>query len=458
MSLRQIDYAYITSYNECDRLLVTGLRDAFARRGQSFAVIGYTSCYIADLHRSLGVEFVNLRLPGKLPALDLGRVQAIEERLQWPAGEFVFPEGMGYRSRREKLLRRLVAVDEGYERLFSHYRIGCLIHKLGAELVRRLGFAHARKHGTTSVLLGNFPAHYPGRLYLHSQLSSERDDRPAPPPNVGDHVSFDDFSALIDRIRDRKEVVRYPAPGGRTWGEARRILWSMTRHGELEFVDDMLRRRLVMFQQFYRQAFAFWGGKSEIPNAKFYYFPLHVHDDSQITLRNPQFCDQLWIIEYISRSLPSDIRLVVKFHPGLDGSMPLRFVRSMRALENVVLLRGRVNSHEVVRQCLGVIVINSTVAFEALLQSKPVLVLGRWAFGRLGMTLHCDDLSTLPGALGELRRFRPDPQGLRRTLYDLYGEMYRCSFNREPIEHDQLAAALSAYALEHRSVGAGSRD
>ncbi|RME62965.1 MAG: hypothetical protein D6782_11185 [Alphaproteobacteria bacterium] len=444
-AMQRYDYVYVTSYNECDEALVLGLQKAFAAHGRSFAVLGYVSRYVENLYRALAVPFINLRRSGRLPKLNEERIATLQKSLGTTIAEFVFPESRYYKTAPSKLYRRLDAIMSGFEQIGQRYAIGCMIHKLGAELIRRCAMVYARANGVETVIMGTFPAHFAGRSYLHRQLSSERDRTGFPPANDHDEVSFEAFNALLDRIRDKKEVIHYPAPGSRRWSEAASLLLSMLRHGEYEFVEDMLGRRIELVRFRLRHALSYLGATERIPEGKFHFFPLHVFDDSQITVRNPQFFDQFWIIEYISRVLPHGVKLVVKLHPGLDGAVPASFVFRVKALKNVVLMRGKVNSHEVIKRAAGVIVINSTVAFEALLQNKPVLVLGHWAFGHLGMTQHADDLRALPQALARLEHARPDEAAVRRTLYDLYGEMYRCSYNREPVDYGALASAVMDY-------------
>ncbi len=443
--MQNFDFVYITSYNECDEPLITGLRDAFAARGKSFAVVGYVSRYVENLHRQADVPFFNLRSPGPLPRIESSAWQAIEARLPSSLRDFTFPEQRYYMTSRPKLVRRVAAILDGFERLREVIDIGCMIHKLGAELIRRCAMHEAEVHGIKSVLFGTFPGHFKGRTFLHNQIWSERDTVEPPPKNVDDDVSYADFRDMLIRIRDRKEVIHYPLVGMRRWSEAARFLSSMVVNKEYEFIGDLVRRRLELQRFRVRHFVSNRVASRSIPAEPYYFFPLHVFDDSQITVRNPEFYDQAWVLEHISRVMPHGMKLVVKLHPGLDGAVPTRFLRAMKKLDNVVLLKGNVNAHEVIKGSAGVIVINSTVAFEALLHRKPVLVLGHWSFGQLGMTQHVSDSRDLPQHLLALRDTIVDGDTVDQTLYDLYGEMYRCSYNREPIDYDAIVKSLLTY-------------
>lgn len=437
------DFVYVSSYNECDVALLQGLDAAFRKLRLRFAVVGYTSTYVAELIHATGVEFFNLRQPGPLRELREENWQALEERTGQPIGDFVFPEQRYYMTSREKLAARALALLDGFDVLLERVSIGAFLHKLGAELVRRTAMVAAEQHRIETIFLGTFPAQFVGRTFLHHHFWSERDDPSLPAPNVGDTVSKNSFARLLDDVRERRQVIHYPLQGTRRWAEAPRMLWSMVRHGEAEFVADILSRKVEIQKFRLRNVAAGFLATKSLPKEPFYFFPLHVFDDSQITVRNPQFYDQSWIIEMIERALPAGMRLVVKMHPGLDGAVPLSFLRKMTRLKRVHLLDGRCNAHDVIRRCEGVIAINSTVGLEALIHAKPVYILGHWTFGNLGLTRQLTDYRELPRDLLSLRSDHVDPERVVQVLYDLYGEMARFSYNREPIDYEAMAHALA---------------
>ncbi|MEO0062438.1 MAG: Capsule polysaccharide biosynthesis protein, partial [Pseudomonadota bacterium] len=112
-------------------------------------------------------------------------------------------------------------------------------------------------------------------------------------------------------------------------------------------------------------------------------------------------------------------------------------------------LNAGVNAHEVVRRSEGVIVVNSTVALESLIHGKPVYVLGHWTFGGLGITRQMQDYRHLAEDLLKLRTDCVDPDEVARVLYDLFGEMARFSYNREPVDYHAMAGALVQATQRH---------
>ncbi len=436
------DFVYVSSYNECDAGLLRGLHDACNRAGLRFAAAGYVSTYVQGLIGKTGVPFFNLREPGRLVPLPESEWPSLESRLGQPIRSFVFPESRYYMTPVGKLAARVKRVVEGFDRLAGRITVGAYVHKLGAEIVRRVLMTLAAEQGAQTFMLGTFPAQFVGRTYLHEQFWSERDDPVPPSRNTSDEIGREEFRALLDAVRERRQVISYPVPGARSWREAIPMFRSMLASGEGEFIGDILSRQHELLRFRVRNFFARRAAHRTLPEGPFYFFPLHVFDDSQITVRNPEFYDQSWVIDRIANALPAGMKLVVKMHPGLDGAVPLAFLRKMRALREVHLLDASVNAHQVIEKSAGIISINSTVGLEALIHGKPVLVLGRWTFGNLGMTRHIKDFAALPQALASLREDKVELAKVERTLYDLFGEMPRFSYNRLPIDYDAMVAAL----------------
>lgn len=65
-------------------------------------------------------------------------------------------------------------------------------------------------------------------------------------------------------------------------------------------------------------------------------------------------------------------------------------------ISNVVLIPPSYRSAELIKKSEGVIVINSTAGFEALMYGKPVIILGTEFYMDVGITYDVKDLRELP--------------------------------------------------------------
>lgn len=115
----------------------------------------------------------------------------------------------------------------------------------------------------------------------------------------------------------------------------------------------------------------------DIPNDKFIYFPMHVPNDVALTIRSPEYLDQLGFIYYISRNLPLGYKIVIKEHPAMLGDIDRsRVVQLLKNDKNIVLLKPDINNFDVLNKAALIITINSKAGAEAILNKKKVIVLG----------------------------------------------------------------------------------
>lgn len=133
------------------------------------------------------------------------------------------------------------------------------------------------------------------------------------------------------------------------------------------------------------------------------YYPLHVPGDMALTLRSPQYLDQLALIDVILRSVPHTHRVAIKEHPAMIGAIDAgRLIRLKRRYDNLVLLPPSTNNYRVIRAADLVVSVNSKSGAEAALLGKPVLVLGDAFYRSAPMVRAVDDPAQLRPAIREM--------------------------------------------------------
>lgn len=162
-------------------------------------------------------------------------------------------------------------------------------------------------------------------------------------------------------------------------------------------------------------------GVIELPKEEFFMFPLHYEPEVTLDLLAPYFRDQLTLIKYIAQSLPVNHKLVVKEHPGMKGRRAPSFYKEVERIKNLVLLDLNYDSYKVLdaKNCKGLIVINSTVGFEAVLLEKPVISLGRTYYAIPGVTTPLTDLIQLPEMLMKIEQLKPEKKNILSFLQAL---------------------------------------
>jgi len=164
---------------------------------------------------------------------------------------------------------------------------------------------------------------------------------------------------------------------------------------------------------------------------RYIYYPLHVPADVALTLRSPQFLDQLGLVDYIARSIPHTHRLVIKEHPAQVGALEASGVlRLLERHDNIRLLAASTNNFSVLSAADAVVSVNSKSGAEALLFQKPVLVLGDAFYSDSPLVTRVINLSELPGALEAAVHGRlGTPASARVRQY--FGAVWRQTFPGE---------------------------
>jgi hypothetical protein len=133
--------------------------------------------------------------------------------------------------------------------------------------------------------------------------------------------------------------------------------------------------------------------------SKYVFFPLQYPEESRLTVFSPEFFDQKWIIEYLSRSVPDETSVFVKQHPNHVGQQSPLWIRRLSQIQNVQFLCPELNAHEIISESEATVVTNNTVGFEALFYSTPLVVLGQAFYRDTPAVRTVDTLSNLRSAV-----------------------------------------------------------
>jgi len=120
---------------------------------------------------------------------------------------------------------------------------------------------------------------------------------------------------------------------------------------------------------------------------KIIFYPLHVPLDFQLTVRSPEYLDQIDFLESLLHQLPKDVVLWVKEHPAAIGAYGEKNLQNLIKKQNFRLFDPAINSYELIKKSDVVVTINSKVGFEALIHSKPVIVMGQPGYSNQGLTI-----------------------------------------------------------------------
>lgn len=109
----------------------------------------------------------------------------------------------------------------------------------------------------------------------------------------------------------------------------------------------------------------------------FFVYPMHFHPESSTSVMAPEFTNEYSNIINIANNLPFGTYLYVKDHKSAKGIHEYDFYKKISSLPNVRLINYDFNIKMLILNSKGVITINSTAGYEAVLLGKPVYIFGR---------------------------------------------------------------------------------
>ena len=130
----------------------------------------------------------------------------------------------------------------------------------------------------------------------------------------------------------------------------------------------------------------------------FFYFPLHLDQESTLLIGGPFFTNQIEIIRHIVKSLPVGYSLYVKEHPAmkLRGWHKTSEYKEIMELPNVVLIHPNVKPEEILKKCDLVISIASTASLEAAFYGKPSIIFAHSPYSTLSSVYRLKNIEELP--------------------------------------------------------------
>ncbi|MFW5803820.1 MAG: hypothetical protein ACOCWG_01155 [bacterium] len=109
----------------------------------------------------------------------------------------------------------------------------------------------------------------------------------------------------------------------------------------------------------------------------YYYYPMHLEPEAVVLYwGDGLYKNQIKLIENIAAQLPPGNYLLVKDHPHAGLNRHFRDYKRIKAIPNVKLLNPTIPGKEIAKEAKGVITINGTGGFEAILFNKPVYTFG----------------------------------------------------------------------------------
>lgn len=113
------------------------------------------------------------------------------------------------------------------------------------------------------------------------------------------------------------------------------------------------------------------------------YYPLHFDPEASTMVLADKLTNQLTVIEQMAKSMPAGYKLLVKEHLPMIGLRPNGFYDKIRNMPDVHLISPFADGFKLIKNAKLVVTITGTAAFEAILLSKPALIMGHTQYNCL---------------------------------------------------------------------------
>lgn len=317
---------------------------------------------------------------------------------------------------RRKLLTYLSLADRTCDSLKQGGHDIILVQELGGFLSVIASFFAARRHGIDNWFIE--PAFFRGRLFfLKNDFAAlkirELPDGAAVSPQVRDYIAATLASGTI--VVPKKDRHQYTTAFSKIINlrNFKRLVEKLTDkyiHGKRQEFSH-IGRYVQAHARMLLNSLRLRGNYTTLsPEMRFVYYPLHVPGDMALTLRSPQFLDQLALIDYLARIVPRTHQVAIKEHPAMIGAIDAGRLRELTTrYDNLVILPPTTNNYDVLRAADVIVSVNSKSGAEAILLNKPVIVLGDAFYRDSPLVYALDSVTQLPDALV---RFIEYPQQL----------------------------------------------
>ena len=212
------------------------------------------------------------------------------------------------------------------------------------------------------------------------------------------------IETIMKEVVFRKKNKTYMSVFGRSfWQEVKSLYAVRSRFKPSAITKSRLMFFLEKFIFRKMKAYA-WkkNAADEIPDEKFIFFPLHMPGEAQTLIRGYPFINDVEVLYQLSLIVPSNIKIVVKEHPGYEGWKSLYELDLIKIMPNVTMVKSSISSHDLIKKSEFVVTINSSVWFESLAFNKNVITLGKGIFTGLEITYEANGFLELKKIISEI--------------------------------------------------------
>lgn len=414
-----------------------------------------------DIFEKEGIKYFSLhKLKRSATAMNTDSAD-IERKLGVDMEHIIFHELHTSGRKRSALEAKAMNYYSIFDNIMQTNDIGCIVQELGGFIAPLTLYYVARKNSANHVFIE--PAMFRKRVvFTLNRLYADITD-----PDEGDMEMSDELSRLLNEYMTKKTVVipkkdrhffqdmtfkrLFSSDNFRRLGRKLYHKYVLGREEEYNWIMRYVNMHVI---KAFRRKLLSGYYTYPVQGEKYVYYPFHVPLDVQLTARCPEFFDQEALVGKIADSLPEGYRLYIKEHPAAIGGHSLSKLKEALAHHsNIKLIHPGHNSYDIIKHAACIITVNSKVGVEAIMQGKPVVVLGKTFYRGKGITIDVENMNDMSKAIAEAVGLTPDMEKSRHLLnrafkWSYKGELYENS----PENVNDFYASLKSFLSKSKLI------
>lgn len=187
---------------------------------------------------------------------------------------------------------------------------------------------------------------------------------------------------------------------------------------------------------------------------KYYYYPFHLEPEAAVFFWGDGiYANQIKLIQNIAASLPPNTYLYVKDHPHNIGYRNYEDYLQLKQVNNIKVLYAQESGYEIIKHSKGVITINGSAGFEALLMNKPVFCFGNPYYENFNNVIKIKNIRDLRSLLKKQKPMLSNKNNFLHFFSNVYEGNVAIYYRQKSSANENLKKVIDSYDSYFSSFG-----
>ena len=180
----------------------------------------------------------------------------------------------------------------------------------------------------------------------------------------------------------------------------------------------------------------------------YYFYPFHLEPEAAVFFWGDGiYSNQIKLIENIAASLPPNTYLYVKDHPHDIGYRNPNDYFQLKKINNIKLINANESGYNIIKNSKGVITINGSAGFEALLLNKPVFYFGHPYYEHFYNTFKIENIKDLKNVLNKNIEIKSNFENFMELFSNTYEGNTAIFYSENYHDEQNLRTVIKSFDL-----------